>query len=79
MSDSNKSCGLNFPIHSQGSSNYRTQEGEEYKARGLRYFNYGSVTEEMLVDNPRLFKVPIVRNGRKATVGYRPEVWKTWE
>ena len=22
---------------------------------------------------------PIVRNGRKATVGYQPDVWKTWE
>jgi arsenate reductase (glutaredoxin) len=54
-------------------------EGEEYESRGLRYFNNGIVTEEMLVDNPRLFRVPIVRNGRKATVGYQPEVWKTWE
>ncbi|HEX2923800.1 MAG TPA: ArsC/Spx/MgsR family protein, partial [Chloroflexota bacterium] len=43
------------------------------------YFNNGIVTEEMLLENPRLFKAPIVRNGRKATVGYRPEVWKTWE
>ena len=22
---------------------------------------------------------PIVRNGRKATVGYQPEIWKDWE
>ena len=21
----------------------------------------------------------IVRNGKKATVGYQPEIWKTWE
>ena len=26
-----------------------------------------------------LFLTPIVRNGRKATVGYQPEIWKTWE
>ena len=25
------------------------------------------------------FKTPIVRNGKKATVGYQPEIWKTWE
>ena len=29
--------------------------------------------------DPRLLKTPIVRNGRQATVGYRPEVWKNWE
>ena len=27
----------------------------------------------------KLFETPIVRNGKKATVGYQPEIWKTWE
>ena len=27
----------------------------------------------------KLMKTPIVRNGKKATVGYCPEVWATWE
>lgn len=35
--------------------------------------------EEKLLENPKLFKTPIVRNGKKATVGYQPEIWKTWE
>ena len=35
--------------------------------------------EEKLLENPELFRTPIVRNGREATVGYRPEVWETWE
>ena len=26
-----------------------------------------------------LLKTPLVRNGKKATVGYQPDVWKTWE
>ena len=30
-------------------------------------------------ENQQLFKTPIVRNGKKATVGYQPEIWKTWE
>lgn len=34
---------------------------------------------EKLLDDPRLLKTPIVRNGRLATLGYQPEVWKTWE
>ena len=35
--------------------------------------------EEKLLENQQLLKTPIVRNGKKATVGYQPEVWKTWE
>lgn len=34
--------------------------------------------EEKLMDMPKLYKTPIVRNGKKATVGYEPQVWKTW-
>ena len=33
---------------------------------------------EKLLDNPRLLKTPIVRNGRQATVGYCPDVWQGW-
>jgi len=35
--------------------------------------------EEKLMETPALYQTPIVRNGRQATVGYAPEVWKTWE
>lgn len=35
--------------------------------------------EEKLLENQQLLKTPIVRNGRQATVGYQPEVWKNWE
>jgi arsenate reductase (glutaredoxin) len=35
--------------------------------------------EDKLLENPKLFKTPIVRNGKKATIGYQPEVWKDWE
>ena len=35
--------------------------------------------EEKLLEHPELIKTPIVRNGREATVGYRPEIWETWE
>ena len=34
---------------------------------------------EKLLDNPTLLQAPIVRNGKQATVGYQPEVWKGWE
>lgn len=35
--------------------------------------------EAKLLENPQLYKTPIVRNGSRATVGYAPEVWKVWE
>ena len=34
---------------------------------------------EKLFEIPEMLKTPIVRNGKKATVGYCPEVWKDWE
>ena len=36
-------------------------------------------TIERLLDDPSLLRTPIVRNGRQATIGYCPDVWKTWE
>ena len=35
--------------------------------------------EQKLLEHPELFNAPIVRNGREATVGYRPDVWEKWE
>lgn len=35
--------------------------------------------EEKALANPQVFKTPVVRNGRQATVGYCPDVWKGWE
>lgn len=35
--------------------------------------------EEKLLEYPELFRTPIVRNGKDATVGYCPEVWEKWE
>ena len=38
-----------------------------------------SAIEEKLLENSGLMKTPVVRNGKKATVGYAPEVWSEWE
>ena len=51
--------------------------GKEYQKRNFKYIVHE--TEKILLNNPLLFKTPIVRNGKKATVGYTPEVWKEWE
>lgn len=35
--------------------------------------------EEKLIENQQVIKTPIVRNGRQATIGFYPDVWKNWE
>ncbi len=45
----------------------------------MRYMDSKTAKEDKIFDDPRLMKTPIVRNGKQATVGYRPDVWATWE
>ncbi len=34
---------------------------------------------EKLLETQQIIKIPIVRNGKQSTLGYQPEVWKTWQ
>lgn len=34
---------------------------------------------EKVFENQHIIKTPIVRNGKLATIGFQPDVWKTWE
>ena len=34
---------------------------------------------EKILENQQVLVQPIVRNGKKATVGYQPDVWKGWD
>lgn len=54
------------------------RDSPDYRELGIDYL-LPQVAEEKLLENPWLFRAPIVRNGRQATVGYCPDVWKTWE
>ena len=35
--------------------------------------------EDAILDRPQVLRQPIVRNGKKAAVGYCPEVYVAWE
>lgn len=52
------------------------KEGKQFQKRNLSYTVFN--IEEELLNDPLLFKTPIVRNGRLATAGYKPDVWKEW-
>jgi len=48
-------------------------------AKTLSYYAYDSQKLEYLLEHPKAIRTPIVRNGKQATVGDCPEVWKSWE
>lgn len=52
------------------------REGKQYKKRNLAYMVFDIESE--LLNDPLLFKTPVVRNGKLATTGYKPEIWKEW-
>jgi len=54
-------------------------DSTESDALLIKYLAGNEAKEEKLLANPKLFKTPIVRNGKLATVGYQPDIWKTWE
>ncbi len=45
----------------------------------LRYLASETAREDKVYENQDLIRLPVVRNGKKAIVGYAPETWKQWE
>ena len=45
----------------------------------LRYLARADDKLERILEDPTLLKTPVVRNGKQATAGYCPDVWKQWE
>lgn len=70
---------LQSVIGAVGLSNLIDIKSKDYERLNVGKLFNASVKEELLLNNPSLYKTPIVRNGQTATVGYVPEVWKTWE
>ena len=51
-----------------------------FTAKGLAHASLdANRVENLLLEDPLLFRTPVVRNGKEATVGYCPEVWKSWQ
>jgi arsenate reductase (glutaredoxin) len=60
-----------------GIDNLIDREGKTYEEKNLKYLIH-DIEEEILKDS-MLLKTPIVRNGREATIGYQPDLWKEWK
>lgn len=57
----------------------RLIDGKDQDYPLIQYLASDEAKLEKLFEEPYLIKTPVVRNGRQATVGYCPEVWKSWE
>jgi arsenate reductase-like glutaredoxin family protein len=55
------------------------EKSKEYEAQYIAHIGDKNDIEELLLENPGMFKTPIVRNGKKATIGYQPDIWNSWE
>ena len=44
----------------------------------IRYLAEEDRTEKIL-ENQQVIRTPVVRNGKLATVGYQPDIWKNWK
>ena len=62
-----------------GLENLINKNSKDYKKFNMDKIRGAETREELLLKNPTLYVTPIVRNGKVATVGYEPEIWKSWE
>jgi len=67
---------LNSVKAAVGMDNLVDRTGKEYARLNLQYLTHD--IEDELLQHPLLFKTPIVRNGSRATMGYKPAVWQKW-
>ena len=45
----------------------------------IRYIAEEDRAENIFLENQKILKVPIVRNGKQAAIGYEPDIWKEWK
>lgn len=55
------------------------KNSKDYRNLNLDKIRSNDMKEEILLKNPKLFISPIVRNSNIATLGYKKEIWDTWE
>ena len=55
------------------------REDKKVKEHPACYYDRDELLVPAIQENPWLLKTPVVRNGNKVTIGFRPDVWETWE
>ncbi len=62
-----------------GIDNLIDWNGKSQEITNMKYMDNAAAKEDKVFADPKLMKTPIVRNGKQATVGYCPEIWRNWE
>lgn len=62
-----------------GLNNLINSKAKAYTRLNLDRIGSSSMRAEIVLNHPELYKTPIVRNGKQATVGYQPDIWISWE
>ena len=68
---------MNIQVFGTKKCNETKKAQRFFKERGIK-FQFIDMNEEKILANQQVLKMPIVRNGKQATVGYAPDVWKKW-
>jgi len=55
------------------------REDRKVKEHPACYYDRAELLISAIQECPWLLKLPIVRNGSRMTVGYKPDVWEKWE
>ena len=55
------------------------ENARDRDALALVKYTAAAQREDALLERPQLLKQPIVRNGKKAALGYRPDVYEQWQ
>ena len=55
------------------------EDARDRDALALVKYTAAAQREDALLERPQLLRQPIVRNGRRAAVGYCPEIYEQWQ
>lgn len=61
-----------------GIDNLLDEKTKDQDALALVKYISADEKEDKILENQQILKTPVVRNGKQATVGYQPDVWKNW-
>lgn len=61
-----------------GMDNMINWEGKDKDTLTLLKYIADEDKFEKIIENPQVIKTPVVRNCKRSTLGYQPDVWKGW-
>lgn len=68
---------LNSVISAVGLDNLVDPKDVDYEL--FQRLTYREDKIDRLFEVPEMIRTPVVRNGKQATVGYCPDIWKNWQ